>query len=473
MTDDGNKGTDANARNGYVNTGGRQGSLNGAGPSVTSLAIVPIKVKARGCNKMIETYAFLDGGSNTTFCTNQLMEQFGLKGKKTALSLTTMERENSKFESAVVSLEVFDLDENNFVELPPVFSTARLPISKENIPSQEDVDRWPHLKGIHVPRIKAQVDILIGNDVPEALEPKEVRESKNKGQYAARTLLGWTINGPLGRNERLTRTVNYIRADEQLNQQFERFCNVEFSNSIFDHKLAMSREDLRARDIMEKSIMLKDKHNEIALPWRNSPPCLPDNKPLAEHRLKLLKKRLTKNPGLCEKYSTTIDDLLNKGYARKVPDCLCNCSDGAVWYLPHHPVFNPNKPNKVRLVFDCAVKYKGTSLNDQLLQGPDLTNSLIGVLTRFRQETVTLMADIEAMFHQVCVRPEDRDALRFMWWPENDLDKEPEEYQMMVHLFGATSSPSCANFRLQRTADDNREDFDNETVDTVRRNFCR
>ena len=70
-----------------------------------------------------------------------------------------------------------------------------------------------------------------------------------------------------------------------------------------------------------------------------------------------------------------------------------------MWYLPHHPVLNPHKPDKVHTVFDCAVRYSGTSLNDQVHQGPDLTSKLVGVLLRFRQEKVAFMADIESMFH--------------------------------------------------------------------------
>jgi hypothetical protein len=58
---------------------------------------------------------------------------------------------------------------------------------------------------------------------------------------------------------------------------------------------------------------------------------------------------------------------------------------------------------------------------------------------------VALMADIESMFHQVRVTSNDYDALRFIWWPQNDLNVEPQEFRMLVHLFGATSSPSCAN----------------------------
>lgn len=110
-------------------------------------------------------------------------------------------------------------------------------------------------------------------------------------------------------------------------------------------------------------------------------------------------------------------------------------------------------------------------MNDQLLQGPDQTNKLIGVLLRFRQELIALMSDVEAMFHQVRVKPEDCKVLKFLWWPEAEFSRPPEEHQMQVHLFGATSSPSCADFALRKTAKDHKADFDEETISTVNKNF--
>ena len=132
---------------------------------------------------------------------------------------------------------------------------------------------------------------------------------------------------------------------------------------------------------------------------------------------------------------------------------------------------HPKKPEKVGVIFDCAAKYQGTSLNDQTLQGPDLTNSLTGVLIRFREEQIALMADIEAMFHQVRVALKDVNALRFLWFAQNDLRQEPEEFQMLVHLFVGRWSSGVSNFALQKTADDNKDLFDAETVKTVHRNF--
>jgi len=233
----------------------------------------------------------------------------------------------------------------------------------------------------------------------------------------------------------------------------------------------MSLQDKRALNIMESTAVLIEDHYEIAMLWRYSQLCLPNNKILAVHPLELLRRRLVKDPVLFQKCSAFIDNLLDKGYARKVPDNQFCKSGEATWFLPHHPVVHPKKPGKVRVVFDCAAKYKGVSLNDVLLQGPDMTNTLVGVLTRFRQERTAIISDIESMFYQVHVRPEDSDVLRFLWWPRNDLQRRPKEYQMTVHLFGAVSSPSCANFALRKTAEDNFEHFDFEVINTVRRNF--
>ena len=207
----------------------------------------------------------------------------------------------------------------------------------------------------------------------------------------------------------------------------------------------------------------------MRFPGRSSLQILPNNKIVAEHRLVLLKKRLIRDSELHRKCASFMDDLFEKGHARKVPD---EWRDGShAWYLPLHPVIYPQKPDKVRVVFDCAAKFQSVSLNQQILQGPDLTNSLTGVLTRFRAERTAIMADIEKMFYQVRVPTEDSNYLRFLWWPDGDVNKSPEEFQMLVHLFGGVSSPSCASYALQRTVEDNAEHFDEETVQTVRRNF--
>lgn len=455
-----------NSSNGYVKTS------CAISATVTALAIVPVKVKAHGTDEVVETYAFLDSGSNTTFCTEALLNQLHAEGKKAKLSLTTLQGENQSTNCSVVNLEVSDLDQTNAINLPVVYSRPDLPIPKEAITTQQDVDRWPHLQGIDIPSINADIGLLIGSDVPKALEPLEVRLSNSTGgPYATKTALGWVFNGPLGRAPRNAQpSSHFVKADTKLNEQFEKFCNYEFNDCQFQQKQAMSPEDRRAVEIMNDTVCLKEGHYEMALPWRQYPPTLPNNKQQAVHRLNLLKKRLRNDPKLHKNYSQFMDELFTNDHARKVTSKEVGPL-GSHWYLPHHPVFNPQKPEKTRVVFDCSAVYNDTSLNQQLLQGPDLTNTLVGVLTRFREERVAFQADIKGMFLQVRVRPSDCDALRFLWWPDGDLNAEPQEYQMMVHLFGGTSSPSCANFALRKTAEDNKADFDSETVETVYKNF--
>ena len=93
---------------------------------------------------------------------------------------------------------------------------------------------------------------------------------------------------------------------------------------------------------------------------------------------------------------------------------------GKTWYVPHHCV---STSSKFYAIFDCSAKYQGTSLNDNLLHGPDLTNSLVVVFLHFRQEPIAIIGDIKSMFYQVFMSEQDRDALRFLWYPDSDLRK--------------------------------------------------
>ncbi|KAL9976995.1 hypothetical protein ACROYT_G014350 [Oculina patagonica] len=95
----------------------------------------------------------------------------------------------------------------------------------------------------------------------------------------------------------------------------------------------------------------------------------------------------------------------------------------------------------------------------------------MGVLCRFRLEVVAVMCDIEAMFYQVKVPEECRDLLRLLWWEDGDTSREPKEYRMTVHLFGAASSPGCSNFALKSTADNYEEKVGSATAEFLRRDF--
>ena len=142
-------GSVAEATSSYVQGKKRLVKKDNLSPSTaTGLAVVPLKVRSPDRNKAVATYAFLDTGSTASFCSEELANQLGLSGRETLLALTTIEKEDSKFKSSMVSLEVSDLEDEVLVKLPVVFTRSKLPVSVDNAAAQEDIDRWPHLRGV-------------------------------------------------------------------------------------------------------------------------------------------------------------------------------------------------------------------------------------------------------------------------------------------------------------------------------------
>ena len=185
-------------------------------------------------------------------------------------------------------------------------------------------------------------------------------------------------------------------------------------------------------------------------------------------QFKSLEKRLEKDLNLKTQYASDIRSDLEKIYVVPVsPHDSKNRSDRE-WYVPHHPVLNPNKPGKVRRVLNGASKFHGKSLNNSLLVGPDLLQNLLFVLMRFREHKYAIFADIEGMFMQVGLQESDQRSLRFFW--REDLTSDVTVFQYTRHIFGAKDSPTCANYVFRRTAVDNQDRYPDATY-AVLNNF--
>ena len=89
------------------------------------------------------------------------------------------------------------------------------------------------------------------------------------------------------------------------------------------------------------------------------------------------------------------------------------------------------------------------------MSGPDLANQTVGVITRFYEEPVAVIGDIESIFHQVFVPENDRSLLRLLWWENDGTSGKILVFEMNGHVYGGTSSTSCCNYALKKTALDN------------------
>ena len=226
------------------------------------------------------------------------------------------------------------------------------------------------------------------------------------------------------------KNVNFVKyGDELVDHQMKQFLRLEDFEMNRSSKKGMSIKDQEALKRMEKSVCIVGGHYEVGMLWKSDTPWLPNNRQTAEVRLQFLKRKLKRDENIHRKYREFMESLIQKRYARNMTEEEALRRSQRTWYLPHHGVFHPQKQGKIRVVFDVASLHDGVSLNNQLLQGPDLTNNLLGILLSFRQYPIALVADIEGMFNQVKVPPEDSDALRFLWWEDSDLENL-SEFQM-------------------------------------------
>lgn len=475
--------------------------MNFSQSNCKSSMIVPVYVSHTSdpSNERL-VYALLDTQSDTTFILEDTYRALGLSGNSVKLSLSTMHSENTLIDSCKIGgLMVRGYDSKLKIPLPPAYTRDIMPANRSHIPTAEMASHWSHLEVVAdklMPLNDCEFGLLIGYDCARALTPREVIPAVGNGPYAQKTDLGWGIVGiidptrisddSIGFSHRIIALeVQPINRDvESKHVQFSigtrtkelspsevlRMMELDFSDRAVE-KQPMSREDKRFLSILEENIRLDEGHYEMPLPFKGPEPIMKDNRSEALKRFEHLRKRLIRDTKYRNDYLKSMDDLIVKGYAERAKT-LQVTDDGKYWYIPHHGVYHPQKPEKIRIVFDCSAKHRGSSLNDHLLQGPDLINSLIGVLNRFRQEQIAIVCDIEQMFLQFKVKPEHRDYLRFLWFEDcGDLSAEPVEYRMNVHLFGAASSPGCANFGLKRIADDNESEFGLAAANFIRKDF--
>ncbi|CAG2245419.1 unnamed protein product [Mytilus edulis] len=375
----------------------------GAGDMSCAMAIIPVRVKLKNKAPCVETYAFFDSGSSVSFCTENLLHKLGGNGKRMQITLNTMGEPYKMTTYAVSGLQVLDLEMNDVVELPRVYTKDEMPVSVDHIPKQEEISKWSHLSGIKWPNLDASIGLMIGNNVPDAYTPFEVATGPSGSPHATRTRLGWIIWNMIrectGTNKVVNRVeMSAIHEEEhsRLNELVEKSMNFDFPERIIDDKRENSVDDNSFLDYVNKNIHFEKGQYYIPLPFRDSNVKLPNNASQGQQRLRSLKNKFIKNPKFKQDYTDFMDKLLERGYMEHVPKEQFNRNDG-----------------------------------------------------------------------RVKVPPLDRDCLRFFWWPNGNMENEPEQYRMTVHLFGATSSPSCCNYALKRTAEDFGEHYDKEVAHTI------
>jgi hypothetical protein len=400
--------------------------------------IVPVWVRqTNDPNKELLQYAILDDQSNVSFISNNLCSRLGVQGPSTELLLSTMQESKVRVQSnRIRGLEVLDYQRELVVKLPMLYKRDVIPSNRSQIPKPEVAAQWEHLRVIADKMMPydpdVEISLLIGNNCPRIVRPREVIVGGEDDPYGQRSLLGWGVIGNVCKSSEkddvirdgycnktvVTSYPNFAfatKAKEIIQpQKVLEVLESDFIERQTDRK-AYSVEDAQFMRILENGIkQLPDGHYEMPLPLKSDRIVLPNNRTLAVKRWQQLLMRFKRNPKFLSDYKVFMEDVLDH-CAERVPANRLDVEDGKINYVPHTGIYHPRKPGQIRVVFDCSAKFNGTSLNDYLLQGPDQINNLLGILCRFRQERVAFLTDIKGMFHQFVVSEEYRDLLRFLW----------------------------------------------------------
>ena len=203
--------------------------------------------------------------------------------------------------------------------------------------------------------------------------------------------------------------------------------------------------------------LVYDKENQCwitSYPWLVDPSTLPDNYHAAFATLRKTEQTLSKDEQWAETYRKQMQDMLDRGVARKLSQDELQQWNGPTFYISHLAVVNPrSNSTPVRIVFNSSQVYQGRSLNSCLAKGPDCyMNNLLGILLRWREEKVALVGDIRKMFNSIHLRPLEQHCHRFLW---RDLmtDRDPDVYVITRVNMGDTPAPAISTEAIYKTAD--------------------
>ena len=234
---------------------------------------------------------------------------------------------------------------NIWIDLPVSYARENLPVGDEDIATPDKIKDWKYLEKIADKIIQGKnisIGLLIGGNSSKALEPLEVIPSKDGGPYAFRTLLGWCIVGTIGETafsttvscnrisvqDMASKTVasHYFAMETEvkdvgITQMLHRMYAADFNDHCPSKKgediTEMSVEDRNFMTLMEKKCSKEAKHYKLPLPLRVHDEMFPDNRSMAEARLKNVKKRFSGDKQYHEGYTRFMEDMVQKGYAEK------------------------------------------------------------------------------------------------------------------------------------------------------------
>ncbi|XP_058816664.1 uncharacterized protein LOC131679936 [Topomyia yanbarensis] len=391
--------------------------------------------------RQFDTTAFFDEGSSATLVDDLVARRLKAEGTLEPLIVTWTGNIN-RFENDSRKVELM-MSAKGSKEKFPLFNTrtvSELVLPKQNVRFADVVKKSCRR-----------------SDNVHLFAPLESRVGKPNEPIAVRSKIGWTVYGSENRRPSAYTYLNLHSIVPASNQGLHDMMREQYmldETAIATFAVPEPVEEKRAREMLETTTKRVGDRFETGLLWREDAQRFPDSYPMAVRRMKALDRKLNRNSDLKKNVCQQIEDYQVKHYAHKA-------SEAELKGTPQTAVFG--------LVWDAAASVNGVSLNSELLKGPDMLVPLPRVICNFRERPVAFGGDIQEMYHQIRIRPEDRQAQRFLF--RANSEEAPQVYVMDVATFGSTCSPCSAQFVKNLNAADFSEKYPEAVEAIVKRHY--
>ncbi|XP_050463467.1 uncharacterized protein LOC126857789 [Cataglyphis hispanica] len=318
---------------------------------------------------------------------------------------------------------------------------------------------WPHINGIELadPDFFADdsVELLLGADVCATILQPGLRRGGRRQPVAQRTTLGWILSGSVGTSA-TTRSAqtHHCCSDGDLHDLVQEFWRQE---EVVAKAIPPTTEEQEAEDHFVQT-HTRDTSGRfvVRLPLRLPLPDLAGTKRTAARLLGQMEHKFARDEQLKQRYTDFMREYEVLGHMSLVQPA--GAARPADCYLPHHGVMRKGNSAKIRVVFNgSSTVPSGASLNRHLKVGPNLLPALEDILLRWRVHRFVLASDIEKMYRQILVAPEDRHLQRILWRYEDQT--APQTYQLNTVTYGLACAPFLALRSLRQLADDEEVHF--------------
>ena len=436
--------------------------------------IVPVIVKAGG--KETAVYAMIDSAATSSAALLETIDSVNAEIFELPCKLSTFDScMESRREFA--NFQIQPLDKSFTLEIRNALVGNILTTERDKPPRNQDIAHLDYMKDVHFKELDdPTIGVILDASHAWTWTRGEDRYRSESEPIAIQTKFGWTLIGPALNNaedDALEAEICLLDSQEQslqehIAQMFRHDFIMRGDEIAPPEKIHPSDKDEFALKQMRDGIRFDENlgHYIVPPPWREGRAEAAkafeevDSFANAKSRLMKDKRKFTLDPARKEGTFKQIRETLSDGHARIV-DPNRDITGLPKWYMPIHVVTRPDKPGKFRVCQDAASKVKDTYLNGHLCTGPDLLNSLVGVLLRFRRHKVAMSGDIRNFFHMIHVAEEDIAAFRFLFFKDERM-QEIMEIESLVHIFGASSSPPVANFTLKHHAERMRAKYGDE-----------